>query len=130
MTVAEALRVLGLPSSSTLEQIKSAWRRRVRETHPDTGGDAAMFRAVQDAYETLTTHPPEPIVFATWSSSTSWPACPTCRGTGSVSRGVFVTVCPQCSGGPSRCTACGGRGRITIHRGFMTLEINCLECRK
>jgi ankyrin repeat protein len=31
--------------------VYSAYKQRVRETHPDKGGDAAAFRAVQSAWE-------------------------------------------------------------------------------
>lgn len=42
--------VLGLPGRATEAEIKQAHRRRVLETHPDRGGDAAEFREVQRAY--------------------------------------------------------------------------------
>jgi hypothetical protein len=43
--------VLGLAPTATVAEIKLAYRRRALETHPDHGGDAAAFRAVQRAYE-------------------------------------------------------------------------------
>lgn len=44
--------VLGVPSRmTTREEINAAYRKRVRETHPDHGGDANEFHAVQAAYE-------------------------------------------------------------------------------
>lgn len=45
--------VLGVDRTATSEQIKAAYRLRVKATHPDTGGDADEFRLVQSAYETL-----------------------------------------------------------------------------
>jgi hypothetical protein len=42
---------LGVPHSATEEEVKRAYRQRALETHPDRGGDAAAFRAVQRAYE-------------------------------------------------------------------------------
>jgi hypothetical protein len=36
-----------------MEDIRKAYRRRVREVHPDAGGDIDVFRRVQLAYETL-----------------------------------------------------------------------------
>ena len=42
---------LGLPSSATLAEIKLAYRKRALATHPDRGGTADAFRAVQSAYE-------------------------------------------------------------------------------
>lgn len=46
--------VLGLSPGASLIDVKLAYRKRALETHPDQGGDAAMFRATQNAYEKLT----------------------------------------------------------------------------
>jgi hypothetical protein len=43
--------LLGLTSRANLEEVKSAYRRRALELHPDRGGDAAQFRALHAAYE-------------------------------------------------------------------------------
>lgn len=43
--------VLGLHARGTVEEVKSAYRRRALELHPDRGGDAAQFRALHAAYE-------------------------------------------------------------------------------
>jgi len=43
--------VLGLPPNATVEEIKREYRRRALERHPDRGGDAEAFRALQGAYE-------------------------------------------------------------------------------
>lgn len=45
--------VLGVSKLATDAEIKSAYRRRVKETHPDVGGDQDEFRLVQAAYETI-----------------------------------------------------------------------------
>ncbi|HQY63799.1 MAG TPA: J domain-containing protein [Polyangiaceae bacterium] len=42
---------LGVPPSASEEEVKRAYRQRALETHPDRGGDAEAFRAVQRAYE-------------------------------------------------------------------------------
>jgi curved DNA-binding protein CbpA len=47
--------VLGVPVSATEDQLRRAYRRRLRETHPDTGGAAAEFTAVQLAWEKVGT---------------------------------------------------------------------------
>jgi curved DNA-binding protein CbpA len=44
---------LGVSASASTEEIKTAYRRRVRETHPDAGGNADEFRRVQQAYDVL-----------------------------------------------------------------------------
>ena len=49
-------RVLGVPWNVSSEQLHDAYRRLVKETHPDRpGGSAERFAEVQEAYETLRT---------------------------------------------------------------------------
>ena len=43
--------VLGVPASASDEDLRRAYRRLLRETHPDTGGDPQRFIAVQVAWE-------------------------------------------------------------------------------
>ncbi|PSP75001.1 molecular chaperone DnaJ [Halobacteriales archaeon QS_3_64_16] len=45
-----AFAVLGIPSGASTEEIKAAYRRKVKEVHPDQGGDRESFRRVRDAY--------------------------------------------------------------------------------
>jgi hypothetical protein len=45
--------VLGLRPGATPDAIRRAWLRQVRDVHPDRGGSAAAFDAVQRAYDTL-----------------------------------------------------------------------------
>ncbi|WP_394237411.1 J domain-containing protein [Niallia oryzisoli] len=46
--------ILGVKSSATMEEIKKAYRKRSKETHPDRkGGSSALFILVQEAYEVL-----------------------------------------------------------------------------
>ncbi|HEY0249778.1 MAG TPA: DnaJ domain-containing protein [Gryllotalpicola sp.] len=52
---ASPYEVLGVDARVSDDQLKRAYRRRLRETHPDTGGSAAEFRAVQDAWERVGT---------------------------------------------------------------------------
>lgn len=48
-----AWAVLGLAAGADEDAVKRAYRQRALETHPDQGGDAAQFLAVQRAYERL-----------------------------------------------------------------------------
>lgn len=48
-----AYGVLGLERCATESEVRAAWRRAARETHPDVGGDAVAFRVAREAYETL-----------------------------------------------------------------------------
>lgn len=46
--------ILGVASNASLEEIKSAFRRRARELHPDTSGlESGPFLEVQEAYGVL-----------------------------------------------------------------------------
>ncbi|BDZ46587.1 DnaJ domain-containing protein [Naasia aerilata] len=46
---------LGVPSSASEDELRRAYRRLLRETHPDTGGDPTRFIAVQRAWELIGT---------------------------------------------------------------------------
>lgn len=43
--------VLGVNATVSQEELRRAYRRLARETHPDTGGTAVAFQAVQSAWE-------------------------------------------------------------------------------
>lgn len=45
--------ILGVDTSATQEQVKKAWRSLVKTNHPDAGGRADGFSAIQRAYELL-----------------------------------------------------------------------------
>ena len=48
-----AYEELGLSTTASPEEIRSAYRKRVKEVHPDRGGDEASFRRIRDAYATV-----------------------------------------------------------------------------
>lgn len=50
---ADPYSVLGIKKGATLAEIKAAYRKRAKETHPDKGGSDEAFRKVQEAYEAL-----------------------------------------------------------------------------
>ena len=50
-----AYEVLGVSATATDDELRRAYRVRLRETHPDTGGDAVRFHAVQIAWEQVGT---------------------------------------------------------------------------
>jgi hypothetical protein len=54
--------VLGVPPDATPRELRAAWRRAARATHPDRGGDAAEFAVVASAYARLGQTPPAPVV--------------------------------------------------------------------
>lgn len=45
--------ILGVDKSSSQEEIKSAYKKLVRQHHPDQGGDAELFKKINEAYDTL-----------------------------------------------------------------------------
>lgn len=47
---------LGLQPGATVDEVKSAYRDRVKEAHPDQGGDPEEFRRVREAYATAKNH--------------------------------------------------------------------------
>ena len=52
---ASAYEVLGVEPTADEESLRKAFRLRLRQTHPDTGGDAAVFVQVQRAWELVGT---------------------------------------------------------------------------
>jgi len=53
--------ILGLPEGASPEEIKVAYRKKVKETHVDAGGNEAAFRRVDEAYKRLTKPKKAPI---------------------------------------------------------------------
>jgi hypothetical protein len=45
--------ILGVEPNATPDEIRSAYRRLVRQVHPDQGGSNALFRVVKAAYDVL-----------------------------------------------------------------------------
>ena len=51
-----AFAVLGVPRTATEAQIRSAYRTKVKDVHPDHGGSQDEFRRVREAYTTARKH--------------------------------------------------------------------------
>jgi hypothetical protein len=54
--VAAAFAELDLDRNADAAEVKHAYRERVKETHPDQGGDEESFRRVREAYATARNH--------------------------------------------------------------------------
>lgn len=135
----EAYRLLGLTSDATPAQVRAAFRRKVREQHPDTAmpvGEGATVQELVDAYHLLATP---------GAGSGSDPGA----GTGSGRHDIQVRYgrsesptdptpvrrrCPACAGSGVQtrnqpCPDCGGSARVT------TLDVDrarvswCNSCR-
>jgi hypothetical protein len=82
-------RVLGVQAGVSVKELKQAWLRKVREAHPDAGGDPAKFKEVTAAYETLIRRAahsaPSPSVSPVEQRSNRRQRPRTCRGTGQTS---------------------------------------------
>jgi len=46
----EAFATLGLPPTADEDAVKAAYRERIKDVHPDHGGDRETFEAVREAY--------------------------------------------------------------------------------
>lgn len=52
---ASPYEVLGVAASATEDELRRAFRKALRDTHPDTGGDPGRFNAVQQAWDRVST---------------------------------------------------------------------------
>ena len=78
--------VLGVGLSASAEEIRVAYRRRARITHPDLGGDPAEFHAVQVAFDILG----NPRRRAAYDGTLPTPSGTTSGGTHTTSGGTHV----------------------------------------
>jgi len=51
-----AFSELGVSTSASLDEVKAAYRRKVKEVHPDQGGTEDEFKRVREAYTTAKRH--------------------------------------------------------------------------
>jgi len=54
--VVAAFDVLGVSHAADLDEVERAYRDRVKEVHPDQGGDEDEFKRVREAYTTARNH--------------------------------------------------------------------------
>jgi molecular chaperone DnaJ len=53
MSKRDYYEVLGITKTATADEIKKAYRKLSKQTHPDVGGDAEAFKEIAEAYEVL-----------------------------------------------------------------------------
>lgn len=94
--------VLGLRPSATLDEIKEAYRNKMRAVHPDVsvGGDPIPIR---NAYEVISDTAARERYMKTLRMFHQ--ACAQCNGTGDEHRSISFTKSEVIA-----CSACGGRG--------------------
>lgn len=51
-----AFAILGVPTGATLSEVKTAYREKVKDVHPDHGGSREEFQRVREAYTTAKNH--------------------------------------------------------------------------
>ncbi|WP_413634932.1 J domain-containing protein [Microbacterium sp. OR16] len=84
---ASAYELLGVESTVSDDELRRAYRLRLRQTHPDTGGDAAVFVRVQRAWELVGTAAAR-AAYDRGRGTASWAERPTTAGaTGTRPRG-------------------------------------------
>lgn len=135
----DASRLLGIPPDASRAEVRSAFRKKAIQAHPDTGRNTADGSAVRDliaAYQILNSSSVERD-----ESNSAGRAVPVNRGRGEASAGrsrrqcrecgnsglrMNVATCPACRGSPLfttldvdrvkvfRCLFCRGRGRVPL----------------
>jgi hypothetical protein len=55
-SIGEAFSQLGLRPTADVEEVRAAYRRRVKDVHPHQGGDSESFRRLREAYATAREH--------------------------------------------------------------------------
>jgi DnaJ-class molecular chaperone len=137
MSKPDPYRLLGIEPEATAEEVRAAFRRKVRQNHPDTATEELEDGDVQDiiaAYRLLM----DPDARAQHDSDTR-------RAERGVSgRSVKVThrggpnrgssrTCPTCGGTGTtteegRCSECHGRGEITALDRDRARVVRCRQC--
>jgi hypothetical protein len=57
-------QVLGISPAATSTEVKAAWKKKIRSTHPDFGGDSKEFMKINQAYQEIL-HTPK--ITQTWT---------------------------------------------------------------
>lgn len=72
--IIDAYKLLELPSSATLDEVKKAYRKLAKKHHPDMGGgkkSQALFIEIAEAYELLTDYFANPAKYSIYQSYTA-----------------------------------------------------------
>lgn len=120
----DSFRLLGLRPDATQDQIRAAFREKVRQTHPDTGAgdrEGPGVEEIVEAYRILSDISLRDTALSgnriqvrqrgrpSQDSNAAAPSCPECRGTGELRQ---ETICPECKGRTQITSLDGERGRV------------------
>ena len=92
--------VLGVTATATVDELRRAYRKKLRETHPDTGGSAAGFDRVQRAWEQVGT-PEERAAHDRGSNPREARGTRTTSSSGETTGGTSPSRPGSAAGGPS-----------------------------
>lgn len=131
MTSSDPYEILGLSPGATTQEIRSAFRRKVRASHPDTNsepGSEGDVIAVVDAYRQLMA------LIGAAEDTTGSNRRVEVRHTTPDRRRPTSVPCPSCSGQgivvvSEACFSCGGTGTITRLDAHRASEKTCRHCR-
>ena len=90
--------VLDVKRTATPHEVKAARRAKAREAHPDRGGSAERFAAVQRAYDVLSDEAQRAeweASYAAWAAERGATPCPRCFAAVRTRAGGR-NVCPRC----------------------------------
>jgi ribosomal protein L37AE/L43A len=89
-------RILKVRADATQDQIKAAYRSRIRKAHTDAGGTQQEAAAVNSAYETLQHHHAAyREARAVWAAKRQAVICPSCGEANRIT-GLGVPICGEC----------------------------------
>lgn len=156
MKTSEAIAIMGLSEMPDMDGLRLAYKARVRQVHPDLGGDNDQFIDVQSAYEILADQVvhrlkktamtiegyPLTDLGKGLSDANGKPlngkACQACQGKG-YSEYTRTTYCRSCRpkhsmigdhlGYEYRCQWCEGSGETTLGDGHQaSTSMPCIHC--
>jgi DnaJ-class molecular chaperone len=133
----EALQLLNLNESSTLEDIKSSYKNLAKVSHPDKGGDSDQFLKIKEAYELLSDKNKEEITSPIFQHEIIEPCIvklklfihDVCKNSQIKTKIQRKKVCSDCLNDVKKCEFCNGFGFQQINMNmFMNVHLPCINC--
>ncbi len=111
--------VLGVRRTATPPEVKAAYRAKAREAHPDRGGSAERFAAIQRAYDVLSDDKQRAeweTAYQAWAAERGATPCPCC----------FAAVRTR-DGGRNICPRCGSEVAAPVPSRFDKLRDDLID---